>query len=167
MTIYSTSNLPKLLNGAKDDGWRILGAAADVPDGVARGQFSAAPDVAAGTADEDDNDWDLGGDDAVDEEEAGVEVEVDTSDVDSSTENQGQKQQCLDLHKVETGKPTILVLGSEGELVEISILMLTSFGLIYFIEHITPHLLFSYYTDPLFIKAEACVPSWHVHALDS
>ena len=28
-TIYSTNNLPKILNTAKEDGWRILGAAAE------------------------------------------------------------------------------------------------------------------------------------------
>lgn len=32
--VYSTSNLPRLLNGAREDGWRILGAAASVPNGM-------------------------------------------------------------------------------------------------------------------------------------
>lgn len=32
--VYSTSNLPRTLNAAKDDGWRILGAAMDVPVGM-------------------------------------------------------------------------------------------------------------------------------------
>ena len=32
--VYSTSNLPRTLNTAKEDGWRILGAAASAPDGM-------------------------------------------------------------------------------------------------------------------------------------
>jgi len=32
--VYSTSNLPRTLNAAKSDGWRILGAAASVPYGM-------------------------------------------------------------------------------------------------------------------------------------
>ncbi|EED88666.1 ribose methyltransferase, partial [Thalassiosira pseudonana CCMP1335] len=40
MTVYSTSNLPKMLNRAREDGWRVLGAAADIPDsgGAARSE---------------------------------------------------------------------------------------------------------------------------------
>jgi len=102
MTIYSTSNLPKLLNGAKEDGWRILGAAAEVPDGVRDYSNVAAAD----TTNNDDNDWDVEGDD---NDDAGVAVEDESVDT-----NTRQGQQCLDLHKVETGSPTILVLGSEG-----------------------------------------------------
>lgn len=33
-TIYSCNNLPRILNAAKDDGWRILGAAASAPAGM-------------------------------------------------------------------------------------------------------------------------------------
>lgn len=32
--VYSTSNLPRTLNAANEDGWRILGAAASAPDGM-------------------------------------------------------------------------------------------------------------------------------------
>ena len=32
--IYSTSNLPKILKSAKDDGWRVMGAAAEAPSDV-------------------------------------------------------------------------------------------------------------------------------------
>ncbi len=32
--IYSTTNLPRTLNAAKEDGWRILGAAASAPNGM-------------------------------------------------------------------------------------------------------------------------------------
>ena len=32
--VYSTSNLPRTLNAAKDEGWRILGAAATAPIGM-------------------------------------------------------------------------------------------------------------------------------------
>lgn len=116
MTIYSTSNLPKLLNGAKEDGWRILGAAAEVPDGVQnRGISSGAaggsslPSKNASA----NNDWDLESeDDADDESEV---VFADDNNIDNTEQ---QQQQCLDLHKIETGEslPTILVLGSEGTL---------------------------------------------------
>lgn len=61
--IYSTSNLPRLLNGAKEDGWRILGAAASVPN---------------------------------------------------SMRNDDDPVECMNLSDVETGPPTLLVLGSEG-----------------------------------------------------
>lgn len=117
MTIYSTSNLPKLLNGAKEDGWRILGAAAEVPDGVQnRGISSGAaggsslPSKNASA----NNDWDLESeDDAEDESEV---VVADDNNIDNTEQQQQQHQQCLDLHKIETGEslPTILVLGSEG-----------------------------------------------------
>jgi 21S rRNA (GM2251-2'-O)-methyltransferase len=61
--IYSTSNLPRLLNGAKEDGWRILGAAAYVPN---------------------------------------------------SMRNDDDPVECMNLSEIETGPPTLLVLGSEG-----------------------------------------------------
>eukprot|EP00584_Thalassiosira_punctigera_P000078 CAMPEP_0172533976 /NCGR_PEP_ID=MMETSP1067-20121228/6510_1 /TAXON_ID=265564 ORGANISM="Thalassiosira punctigera, Strain Tpunct2005C2" /NCGR_SAMPLE_ID=MMETSP1067 /ASSEMBLY_ACC=CAM_ASM_000444 /LENGTH=626 /DNA_ID=CAMNT_0013318703 /DNA_START=106 /DNA_END=1986 /DNA_ORIENTATION=- len=93
MTIYSTSNLPRLLNGAKEEGWRILGAAAEVPDGV-RYYSGSNTDTTTGAAG--GNDWDLGND----------------SNDDSG--NNAQQQQCLDLHKVKAESPTVLVLGSEG-----------------------------------------------------
>jgi 21S rRNA (GM2251-2'-O)-methyltransferase len=32
--VYSTNNLPRTLNAAKEDGWRILGAAASAPSGM-------------------------------------------------------------------------------------------------------------------------------------
>ena len=32
--VFSTSNLPRTLNAAKEDGWRILGAAASAPNGM-------------------------------------------------------------------------------------------------------------------------------------
>jgi 21S rRNA (GM2251-2'-O)-methyltransferase len=85
MTVYSTSNLPKMLNNAKDNGWRVLGAAAEVPTDKRR-------DYTGG------NDWD-------------IDVE---DDGDGTTQQQQQTQQCYDLNDVETQKPTILVLGSEG-----------------------------------------------------
>jgi 21S rRNA (GM2251-2'-O)-methyltransferase len=56
--IYSTNNLPRTLNSAREDGWRILGAAASAPNGM--------------------------------------------------------DAECFDLQNIETGEPTILVLGSEG-----------------------------------------------------
>jgi 21S rRNA (GM2251-2'-O)-methyltransferase len=85
MTVYSTSNLPKMLNNAKDNGWRVLGAAAEVPTDKRR-------DYTGG------NDWD-------------IDVE---DDGDGTTQQQQQTQQCYELNDVETQKPTILVLGSEG-----------------------------------------------------
>ena len=105
MTIYSTSNLPKLLSRAKEEGWRILGAAAEVPYG-ARDYSSAS----ASTSTTEDSSWDLESDDV--EANSGV---VKNEDVGQNV--QQQQQRCLDLHKVEAGSPTILVLGSEGEFV--------------------------------------------------
>jgi len=58
--VHSTSNLPKTLTSAKEDGWRILGAAAATPFGA------------------------------------------------------DERITCEDLLDVETGHPTVLVLGSEG-----------------------------------------------------
>ncbi len=89
MTVYSTSNLPKMLNNAKDDGWRVLGAAAEVP-----GSTDTRKDVTGVN----DSDWDIGGED----------------DGATQQQHQEQQQQCYDLYDVETNKPTILVLGSEG-----------------------------------------------------
>ena len=109
MTIYSTSNLPKLLNGAKEDGWRILGAAAEVPDGVARdfgsgGSSNRKKGSTSNTAD-DDSEWD-------------VDI-AENGDGNAANDNDGiedqQQQQCFELHTVDTDSPTILVLGSEGE----------------------------------------------------
>jgi len=97
MTVYSTSNLPKLLNSAKEDGWRILGAAADVPDNRGR-ESNKNGELALGL---DDTGWDLGEDD--DEEK---------EDINANTK---QQQQHHELHKVDaSSSPTILVLGSEG-----------------------------------------------------
>ena len=107
MTIYSTSNLPKLLNIAQEDGWRVLGAAADVPDGakdVSGGSSNTASTAGVAT----DSDWDLGG--MEEEDECGDEEN--NEDVDNNS--QQQEQQCLNLQSVEMGSPTILVLGSEG-----------------------------------------------------
>mmetsp|Transcript_3263 Transcript_3263/g.8321 ORF Transcript_3263/g.8321 Transcript_3263/m.8321 type:complete len:432 (-) Transcript_3263:46-1341(-) len=122
-TVYSTSNLPRLLNGAKEEGWRILGAAAEVPDGATsdyagggnNGVRSAANDKAS-----DEGGWDLGeGNDG--EDDPGIIAEADgdgddDDDVgkDDAPRQERKQQQCLDLRQVETGSPTILVLGSEG-----------------------------------------------------
>mmetsp|Transcript_22760 Transcript_22760/g.46957 ORF Transcript_22760/g.46957 Transcript_22760/m.46957 type:complete len:675 (-) Transcript_22760:64-2088(-) len=95
MAIYSTSNLPKLLYGAEENGWRVLGAAAEVPnaerdDSKRRGENNVNTSSS----------WD-----AYDDEEVNNEVE---------DEPGISQQQCFDLDKVETGVPTVLVLGSEG-----------------------------------------------------
>jgi len=113
MTIYSTSNLPKLLNGAKDDGWRILGAAAPDADSVLSGSsgsnISSNNNNGAGVAN--DNGWDLGGM----EEEEENDDDDDVAENDQVANEIQQQQLYSQLHQVETGKPTILVLGSEGE----------------------------------------------------
>lgn len=103
MTVYSTSNLPKMLNRAREDGWRVLGAAADIPDsGGAARSGDAINDV--------NNDWDL-----VQEDDDEDDDDDDTiKDDETKPQLQREEQQCYDLNKVETGKPTILVLGSEG-----------------------------------------------------
>jgi 21S rRNA (GM2251-2'-O)-methyltransferase len=90
MTVYSTSNLPKLLNNAKDDGWRVLGAAAEVPE---------ATDKRRDDTGANENDWDIDGEDG---------------DDGAKQQQHELQQQCYDLYDVETNKPTILVLGSEG-----------------------------------------------------
>ena len=88
MTVYSTSNLPKMLNNAKDNGWRVLGAAAEVPGSTDKRRDDTGAN---------ESDWDIGGDDDG-----------------AMQQHQEQEQQCYDLYDVETSKPTILVLGSEG-----------------------------------------------------
>ena len=98
MTIYSTSNLPRLLNGAKEDGWRILGAAAEVPEKARVNNKNG--ELALGL---DDAGWELGEDD---------ETAVVAND--ESTKVQQEEQQHFELHKVDSNSPTILVLGSEG-----------------------------------------------------
>jgi len=116
MTIYSTSNLPKLLNGAKEDGWRILGAAAEVPDGVQSGNTVAAVGSVNSkkNSSSSNNDWDVGSEDDADETDDAAILDDDSA-VDAELEEE-QQQLCLELHKIETGDdlPTILVLGSEG-----------------------------------------------------
>ena len=97
MTVYSTSNLPKLLNSAKEDGWRILGAAADVPDNRGR-ESNKNGELALGL---DDTGWDLG--------------EDDDDVMEDGNDNTKQQQQHHELHNVDaSSSPTILVLGSEG-----------------------------------------------------
>ncbi|KAL9184944.1 hypothetical protein ACHAXT_002721 [Thalassiosira profunda] len=98
MTIYSTSNLPKLLKGAAEDGWRILGAAAEVPGGA---KDVGGGNAVASEADNSEN-WYLDGD------------SDDEGDENDSGDNEEQEQRCFDLNEVETDVPTILVLGSEG-----------------------------------------------------
>ena len=115
MTIYSTSNLPKLLNSAREDGWRVLGAAADVPDGAGavRGGIGGSGDNKDDEDDDvvDDNEWDLDG--SVDDY-AGVDVAGAVAH-DAQPERQRLRPRCFDLNEVEIGSPTIIVLGSEGE----------------------------------------------------
>ena len=100
MTVYSTSNLPRLLNNARDDGWRVLGAAADVPGG---GKESSAVVGPKGTARR-RNEWDLEEDDDVSEEDEEEEA---------AASSDGQ-QRHFDLDEVDPAHPTVLVLGSEG-----------------------------------------------------
>lgn len=104
MTIYSTSNLPKLLNNAKDDGWRVLGAAAADADSIGRGG-SESHDVEDDS--NNDNSWDVGDTDSTDNPNADTPINL--------KKNLQQQSQYYELDEVETGYPTILVLGSEGE----------------------------------------------------
>lgn len=104
MSIYSTTNLPKLLYTAQEDGWRILGAAADVPDGALRNNHDDDDSI-------DDNEDDYEGSD-----------NDDSSNVDNSHAGSNSiaatttklRPQCFDLNEVNSGRPTIIVLGSEG-----------------------------------------------------
>jgi 21S rRNA (GM2251-2'-O)-methyltransferase len=106
MTVYSTNNLPKLLNNARENGWRILGAAAEAPDTVGGNK---RPDSIRRAAQ--GNDWDLV-DDELDEDED------QTSDIieyeSASVPRQEEEQKCYNLNEVDIGPPTVLVLGSEG-----------------------------------------------------
>lgn len=103
MTVYSTSNLPKLLYKARDDGWRILGAAADVPEtGNSRGS-SINKEVQR-------NDWDFIDDDLDDDEDHNSDI----TEYTRPSLSKQEEQTCYNLNEVEVGPPTILVLGSEG-----------------------------------------------------
>jgi hypothetical protein len=113
MTIYSTSNLPKFLNSARDDGWTVLGAAADVPDGAAAGgggRDDEDSDSNEHGRDDDDNEWDLGDDDDAGPVSSGADAGA------ARPDRHLPRPRCLDLDEARTGKPTIIVLGSEGEL---------------------------------------------------
>ena len=105
MTVYSTSNLPKLLNAARDDGWRILGAAAEVPD-IGNGNKHGG---STGKNMANNNGWELDAD--LDEEE---DENSDVTHYITPSMPQEEDQKCYNLNEVELGKPTILVLGSEG-----------------------------------------------------
>ena len=101
MKVYSTSNLPKLLNKAREDGWRVLGAAADVPD--TRDSYKRGnPNREVHS-----NEWDL--DDEVDENE-----DLDITEYSTPSMQQENDQKCYNLNEVENNEPTVLVLGSEG-----------------------------------------------------
>ncbi|KAL3802683.1 hypothetical protein HJC23_012007 [Cyclotella cryptica] len=106
MTVYSTSNLPKLLNKARDDGWRVLGAAAEAPDtdsnSKRKGHNTRRSIVS--------NDWDLVEDDDDENDHNSNIVEYNTAPLPL----QELEQKCYDLREVEAGPPTVLVLGSEG-----------------------------------------------------
>lgn len=102
MTVYSTNNLPKLLNQAKDDGWRVLGAAAEIPDtGGRRGGISQRETH--------NNEWDFIDDDDNDQPSDITEYATPLK------QNEDEEQKCYNLNEVEVGKPTVLVLGSEGK----------------------------------------------------
>jgi hypothetical protein len=120
MTIYSTSNLPKLLNRARDDGWRVLGAAADVPDGASAVRVGAVG--GRGGADDDDDDDDDDEYDRIDDDDddngwdlGGFAGSIDDAGDARPEQPQRPGPRCFDLDEVETGSPTIIVLGSEGE----------------------------------------------------
>lgn len=104
MTIYSTTNLPKLLNNAKDDGWRILGAAAADPNSSWRGDNLSQDDEDIDDDDGNSSSWDLGDNDSNEESSTNQQKKV------------PQQTRYFELDEIETGHPTILVLGSEGEL---------------------------------------------------
>lgn len=108
MTIYSTANLPKLLNAAKDEGWRILGAAAEVPEGAARREVGGDSGGRRGTASSDsEGEWDV--------ELGESDVDVGAANGNPIAENASQPPTCMELHTVETDARTVLVLGSEGK----------------------------------------------------
>ena len=113
MTIYSTSNLPKLLNNARDDGWRVLGAAANVPDGASAVRGGSFGGRGGAYADDDDEEDDRI-DDGDNEWDAGENIDDATDDA-RPEQPRRPGPRCFDLHEVNPGSPTIIVLGSEGE----------------------------------------------------
>ena len=113
MTIYSTSNLPKLLNNARDDGWRVLGAAANVPDGASAVRGGSFGGRGGAYADDDDEEDDRI-DDGDNEWDAGENID-DAADDARPEQPRRPGPRCFDLHEVNPGSPTIIVLGSEGE----------------------------------------------------
>ncbi len=48
--VYSTNNLPRTLNAAREDGWRILGAAASAPNGMDSAECYDLQDVEIGAS---------------------------------------------------------------------------------------------------------------------
>jgi 21S rRNA (GM2251-2'-O)-methyltransferase len=109
MSIYSTTNLPKLLYTAQEDGWQVFGAAADVPDGTASRNNHDDDNDSIDDNEDDYNEWVMSNEGSDDDDSSNV----DNSHVGSSSISK-LKPQCFDLHEVKTGNPTIIVLGSEG-----------------------------------------------------
>eukprot|EP00956_Cyclotella_meneghiniana_P028700 scaffold67690_cov55-Cyclotella_meneghiniana.AAC.6 len=101
MKIYSTSNLPKLLNKAREDGWRVLGAAAD--DSGSRDSYKLG-NLEKGVQ---GNAWDL--DDEVDDDQ-----DLDITEYATPSMQEDNDQKYYNLNEVENNEPTVLVLGSEG-----------------------------------------------------
>ena len=111
MSIYSTTNLPKLLFTAQEDGWQILGAAADVPDGASRNHDDDKDSI---DDNEDDyNEWVMSNEGSDDDDSSNVDnSHAGSSSIAATTTK--LRPQCFDLNDVKTGSPTIIVLGSEG-----------------------------------------------------
>jgi 21S rRNA (GM2251-2'-O)-methyltransferase len=104
MTVYSTNNLPKLLNQAREDGWRVLGAAAEIPDTGGRSGGSISRKELQS------NDWDFIDDEDEDDQSSDI-----TEYANLVKQNEEEDQRCYNLNEVEVGQPTVLVLGSEGK----------------------------------------------------
>ena len=112
MSIYSTTNLPKLLYTAQEDGWQILGAAADVPDGASRNHHDDKDSI---DDNEDDyNEWVMSNEGSDDDDSSNVDNSHAGSSSIAAATTTKLRPQCFDLNDVKTGSPTIIVLGSEG-----------------------------------------------------
>ncbi|KAL7545518.1 hypothetical protein ACHAWF_008866, partial [Thalassiosira exigua] len=93
-TVYATSNLPRLLDAAREDGWRVLGAAAAEAPGGGGGVDAVARDDA----------WDLGGMEEEDDDDDGGEDYGARDAVEAGP----RRQRHYDLRTVPADRPTVL-----------------------------------------------------------
>ncbi len=100
-TIYSTANLPRTLQQAQQDGFRIIGASSSPPPPLPPSSSSSRSPSRGGVV--------------VEEKENAVRQEKEEEEEDRRNEpNVPSVYDLQDLPTTETPQPTLLVLGSEG-----------------------------------------------------